>query len=195
MHGLRYFVIYKPFGMLSQFTHEHGHRSLADLGNFPGDVYPVGRLDRDSEGLLILTNDKSLNHMLLSPANQHQRTYRVQVEGEITTAALAQLEQGVEFRIKGKTYTSAPAIANPIPTPTLPERDPPVRFRSSIPTSWLELTLTEGKNRQVRRMCAAVGFPCLRLVRVAIEHLELNDMQPSEIRELPGVKLKRLLKL
>ena len=159
-----YFVIYKPFGTLSQFTPEAaGQPTLAMLYDFPTDVYPVGRLDHDSEGLLLLTNDKSLNHRLLHPTQAHEREYWVQVEGAITDEALEQLATGVSVRINGKYHTTSPAVATRIiGAPMLPEREPPVRFRARIPTSWVSIVLHEGKNRQVRRMTAAVGFPSLR---------------------------------
>ncbi len=186
MKGFRYFILYKPYGYLSQFSRElPEHRTLADLYQFSKDVYPVGRLDRDSEGLLILTNDKSLNARLLHPARGHRRTYWVQLEGNPDAASLERLAAGVDIRIKKKTYRTAPATVRLLAIPPdLPERDPPIRYRAQIPTTWLELQLTEGKNRQVRRMCAAVGFPVLRLVRVAIESLTLNGLTPGEVREV-----------
>lgn len=183
-----YFLINKPFGMLSQFTKEAPqHQVLSELHNFPADVYPVGRLDRDSEGLLILTNDKSLNERLLHPRNQHGRKYWAQVEGTITDTAINQLQNGVSFRAKGKDYRSAPLVARRIPqeeTNSLSPRIPPVRFRKSVPDAWLELELTEGKNRQVRRICAAVGLPVLRLIRVGIVNLSLADLQSSTVLEV-----------
>jgi 23S rRNA pseudouridine2457 synthase len=182
-----YFVVFKPYGMLSQFTREiEGQSTLADLDfDFPGDVYPVGRLDADSEGLLLLTNDKSLNYKLLNPSSQHPRTYWAQVEGIPDEAALATLRKGLDIHINGKPHRTLPAKAKLLdPAPTLPQRNPPVRFRKTIPDSWLELTLTEGKNRQVRRMCAGVGFPVLRLVRAQIGSIGLEGMQPGEVRIL-----------
>jgi 23S rRNA pseudouridine2457 synthase len=177
----RYFLIYKPFGMLSQFSREGDHPTLADLiFDFPKDVYPVGRLDADSEGLLLLTNDNFLKTKLLEPKNRHSRTYFVQVDGEITEEACIKLSRGVEININGKSYQTMPAHAETIPEPTFPERNPPVRFRKNIPTSWVSLTLHEGKNRQVRRMTAAVGFPTLRLVRWAIGNMTLAETaQPT----------------
>jgi 23S rRNA pseudouridine2457 synthase len=182
---LRYFVINKPYGMLSQFTREiPAHRVLSDLYNFPSEVYPVGRLDRDSEGLLILTNDKTLNQRLLTPHHGHRRTYWVQVEGEPTGEAVAALRSGVNIRIKQKNYRTAPAEVKGLTArPKLPERDPPIRYRKTVPDTWLSLTLTEGKNRQVRRMCAAVGFPVLRLVRFAVADLTLDDLAGATVLE------------
>lgn len=197
----RYFLIYKPYLMLSQFSRE-GEKSgppsatLADLNfAFPGDVYPVGRLDADSEGLLLLTNDKQLNHRLLNPKFRHNRTYFVQVDGELTTEATAQVAAGVTISVDGKSYRTLPANAQILPEPTLPTRNPPIRYRANIPTSWLEISLHEGKNRQVRKMTAAVGFPTLRLVRWAIETLTAEGMQPGDVRELSREEVMRGLRL
>ncbi|MEM9051496.1 MAG: pseudouridine synthase [Bacteroidota bacterium] len=192
---LEYFAIYKPFGMLSQFSKEGNRATLADLGDFNKDVYPVGRLDADSEGLLILTNDKSLNSRLLDPQNGHGRKYLVQVEGSISAQALRELKVGVRFRSKGRVYQSRLAEVRNIDEPSLPERNPPVRFRQNIPTSWIEIGLTEGKNRQVRKMTAAVGFPTLRLVRHSIEKLTIESMLPGDIRKFNKTDLLRLLNL
>jgi len=164
----------KPFGVLSQFTPEPGSR-FQPLAAFdlPGEVYPVGRLDADSEGLLLLTNERHLPALFLDPEHGHQRTYLVQVDGEITDAAVAQLRTGVV--VQG--YHTRPCEARIVEAPAwLPERVPPIRVRASIPTSWIELGLREGKNRQVRRMTAAVGFPTLRLVRCAIGALRLDGL-------------------
>jgi 23S rRNA pseudouridine2457 synthase len=182
----RYFLIYKPFGMMSQFSREGDKPTLADLPfQFPKDIYPVGRLDADSEGLLLLTNDSFLNNRLLNPKFKHQRTYFVQVEGQISTEAIQQLQTGVTISIDGKQHTTLPAKAQVLVNePLLPERNPPIRFRQTVPTSWISLTLHEGKNRQVRRMTAAVGFPTLRLVRWAIEDVKLGSMQPAEVVEV-----------
>lgn len=182
----RYFAVYKPFGVISQFSEEGGHKTLKDCFSVPKDVYPVGRLDTDSEGLLILTNDNHLKHKLLDPHFKHRKTYWVQVEGNISTDAIEALKSGVEISIKGKKHTSLPAKANLLPAEkhsSLPERTPPIRFRKNIPDSWLELQITEGKNRQVRRMTAKVGFPTLRLVRYGIENLSIKDLNPGDIIE------------
>ena len=191
----RYFAVYKPFGMLSQFSPEGDRQTLAALGNFEIDVYPVGRLDADSEGLLILTNDKAMNAALLNPTEKHFKTYYAQVEGEITHSAIEKLESGVELKIKGKSHFTAPAQAVKMVDPTLPLRNPPIRFRKNIPTSWLELRITEGKNRQVRRMTAAVGLPTLRLVRWAIEDLTLASFEAGEVREFKKNEILNLLNL
>ena len=174
--------------MLSQFTKEvPEHRVLSELHDFPTNVYPVGRLDRDSEGLLILTDDKSLNETLLHPRNQHSRKYWARVEGLITDEAIQQLTAGVAFRAKGKDYQSAPLKARRLTeeeTAGLSPRMPPVRYRKSVPDAWLELELTEGKNRQVRRICAAVGLPVLRLIRVGIVDVALAELKNSNVMEV-----------
>ncbi len=196
MTHLRYYILYKPFGTICQFSPEGNHPTLADLGYaFPTDVYPVGRLDTDSEGLLILTNDKKLNALLLHPSKRHARTYWVQVEGQITSQALQQLAQGVTFSLNGKPYHTLPAQAQAIEAREIPERNPPVRFRKTVPDSWLALTLFEGKNRQVRRMTAQTGFPTLRLIRHSIEKLDRGALQPGEVQEIDGKLLYRLLQL
>lgn len=182
-----YYLIYKPYGMLSQFSKENEKSvTLMDLEvTFGKDVYPVGRLDAESEGLLILTNDKSLNAHLLNPKNAHQRTYCVQVDGDVTEGAVKQLQKGVTITVDGKPYATQPCKATKLPQPpALPDRYPPVRYRATIPTSWIEITLIEGKNHQVRKMCAKVGFPVLRLVRTKIGKLEVWKMRPGEVKEL-----------
>ncbi|HVK99935.1 MAG TPA: pseudouridine synthase [Dongiaceae bacterium] len=168
----------KPFQVLCQFTEHEGKTTLARFIE-QDKIYPAGRLDFDSEGLLLLTGNGALQHLLTDPQHKLPKTYRVQVEGNISEDALNQLRSGVELK-DGKTR---PAIANRIEPPTdLWDRNPPIRFRAEIPTSWLELTITEGRNRQVRRMTAAVGFPTLRLVRVAIGPWNLEDLAPGESR-------------
>ena len=168
----------KPFGVLSQFTPEGGHPALDTFG-FPPDVYAAGRLDHDSEGALLLTDNGKLVKKLLDPKFEHPRTYLAQVEGEITQEALRQLSKGVV--IKG--YHTKPCKAERVEQPeNLWDRVPPIRYRANIPTSWVRLTLIEGKNRQVRHMTAAVGFPTLRLIRVQIGDIALADLQPGEWR-------------
>jgi 23S rRNA pseudouridine2457 synthase len=184
------FIFYKPFNVLCQFSPEANKQTLADYLDVPKDVYPVGRLDYDSEGLLLLTNDKSLNAKLLNPSNAHEREYWVQVEGAITEKALQQLSSGVTISIDGKQHDTLPAKAAFLPDePALPPRNPPIRFRKNIPVSWISLTLHEGKNRQVRRMTAAVGFPTLRLVRWRIGKLTLEGLQPGAYRMVPSFKI------
>ncbi|WP_353482158.1 pseudouridine synthase [Haliscomenobacter sp.] len=195
--AFHYFLLNKPFGYLSQFTPETpGQLTLADLGPFPPDVYPVGRLDQDSEGLLLLSNDSLLNIKLLDPRHAHWRTYWVQVEGVPTVAALQQLRNGVDIRINKKTHHTLPARAKSLTLEApIPERNPPIRFRANIPTTWIEISLQEGKNRQVRRMCAKVGFPVLRLLRVQIEELALGDLPVGAIKECTRSEIYALLKL
>ncbi|MCC6414504.1 MAG: pseudouridine synthase [Opitutaceae bacterium] len=172
----------KPYGHLSQFTPESGSpwRTLADF-DLPPKVYALGRLDADSEGLLLVSDEAGLNTRLLDPAHQHQREYWVQVERIPTDAALKQLARGVTI---GGYRTQPCTVRRLEPAPDLPPRDPPVRFRKNVPDYWLALTLTEGKNRQVRRMTAAVGHPTLRLLRVAIGRFQLGDLAPGTWREL-----------
>ncbi|NMG08588.1 pseudouridine synthase [Brasilonema sp. UFV-L1] len=188
----RYILFYKPYGVLSQFTKDTPTQStLKNFIEIP-DVYPVGRLDWDSEGLLLLTNNGQLQHRLSNPRFGHERTYWVQVERIPDAAALTQLQQGVTIQ----DYRTRPTLVQLLPTePSLPERDPPIRFRKNVPTAWLEMTLTEGKNRQVRRMTAAVGFPTLRLVRISIAQLNLNKLQPGQWRELTSSELQLLVNL
>lgn len=194
----RYFVVYKPYGMLSQFTEEApGQVTLRALTPaLPKGVYPVGRLDKDSEGLLLLTDDNVLNHNILDPKFRHRRTYLVQVEGIPTPEAIRKLQQGVSIKTEKGPYQTLPAEVKLLKAvPQLPDRDPPVRFRASIPDSWIEITLIEGKNRQVRRMCAGVGFPVLRLVRIGMERLKLGTMKPGEAVEWRKDALYKLLEL
>lgn len=176
--------------MLSQFTVDHpGQRTLKDYLTIP-NIYPAGRLDRDSEGLLLLTDDGHLQHRLAEPRYSHPRTYWVQVEGIPDFEALNRLAKGV--LIQG--YRTRPAQAERlVPEPEIWPRNPPIRFRKKIPTSWLAITLTEGRNRQVRRMTAAVGYPTLRLVRVSIGHLRLDGLGPGEYRELPAGEIRPFL--
>lgn len=182
--------------MLSQFTKEGNKKTLADLNyHFPKNVYPVGRLDADSEGLLLLTNDRQLNNILLNPKYAHNRTYWAQVEGQFSEEAKQKLEKGVSITVDGKEYKTLPSKASMINEPGLPERNPPIRFRKNVPTSWIELTLQEGKNRQVRKMTAAVGFPTLRLVRASIEKIMIGGMKPGEVKEIMGEEILSLLNI
>jgi 23S rRNA pseudouridine2457 synthase len=173
-------AFHKPYGVLCQFTPDQpGQRTLAEFG-FPRDVYPVGRLDLDSEGLLLLCDEPGFNHRFLDPERGHPRRYWVQVEGEADEPALETLRRG-GLVIQG--HRTRPCRVARI-FPELPPRDPPVRFRKSIPTSWLSIELCEGKNRQVRRMTAAVGHPTLRLMRVAIGGFADESLVPGDWREL-----------
>ena len=190
----KYYIIYKPYLVLSQFTSADGKLCLKDFFQVERDVYPVGRLDYDSEGLLILTNDPSLNHRLLHPQFVHEREYLSQCEGQITAEAIQQLTRGVPVNINGAAYQTKPCKATMLKeAPQLPDRSPPIRFRKNIPTSWIRLTLTEGKNRQVRKMMAHTGFPVLRLIRSRIENILLMDMQPGDIKSLSQRTIYRQL--
>ena len=173
----------KPYGVLSQFTGGGPGETLADFIKVPG-VYPAGRLDKDSEGLLLLTDDGQLQAQISSPRYNKEKTYLVQVEGEPSEASLEQLRRGVSL----KDGPTRPARARRIDPPDLWPRDPPVRFRKSVPDTWIELTITEGRNRQVRRMTAAVGLPTLRLVRWRIADWTLEGVPPGEWREVQITK-------
>ena len=171
----------KPYGVLSQFTSDGSvNRTLAEF-SFPKNVYPLGRLDADSEGLLLLSDEPGLNTKLLDPKHRHSRIYWAQIERVPTPSAISQLQGGPI--IQGRK--SEPCRARLIyPDPEPPPRDPPIRFRKNVPTAWLELELIEGKNRQVRRMTAAVGHPTLRLIRVQIGKLAIKDLSCGNWREL-----------
>lgn len=178
-------LFHKPYGVLSQFSsglHPGRYRTLASFGPFPGDVYPVGRLDADSEGLLLLTNSAPLKHHLLTPRFHHPRTYLVQVERIPDEGALRRLANG-SLTLDGRKVLPA-SVRLLAGSPGLPARPVPVRLRKTVPTAWLELTLTEGRNRQVRRMTAAVGHPTLRLVRTRIASLTLEGLEPGMWRAL-----------
>ncbi|MHB8521984.1 MAG: pseudouridine synthase [Limisphaerales bacterium] len=174
-------AFHKPFGVLSQFTADGSpNRTLAEFG-FPPKIYPLGRLDADSEGLLLLSDEPALNQELLEPSRGHRRVYWAQVERCPAPEALAPLQEGVALRGR-KTLPCRAWILEP--QPSLPPRDPPIRFRKNVPTCWIGLELVEGKNRQVRRMTAAIGHPTLRLVRVRIAHLELGPLPPGKWKVL-----------
>src|SRR3989339_103428 len=186
-----YFMLYKPYGVLSQFTDRGGRQTLSDYGPFPPTVYPIGRLDADSEGLLLLTNDTMLKEYLLEPRFEHPRTYWVQVERVPKESALRQLEEGV--LVEG--HKTKPADVRLMEEePPLPPRPVPIRFRKHVPTSWIELTLREGRNRQVRKMTAAIGHPTLSLVRVQMGSLSLGSMLPGESRPLEEAEREELKK-
>jgi 23S rRNA pseudouridine2457 synthase len=174
----------KPYGVLSQFSPKGKWKSLAGFGPFPPGVYAAGRLDADSEGLLVLTNDPVISHRLTDPRYGHPRTYWVQVENVPESIVLQKLRRGVD--IAG--HTTLPAVVGLLEgEPDLPPRPVPIRFRKNVPTCWISLTLTEGRNRQVRRMTAAIGHPCVRLVRVRVLDFTLEGLRPGEHRILqPG---------
>lgn len=180
----------KPYGVLSQFTPDGSpNRSLAEFG-FPPNVYPIGRLDADSEGLLLLSDEPEWNERLLQPRHAHSRTYWVQVERAPSAEALRKLERGV--MIQGRRTQPAKAWLIE-PQPEIPDRNPPIRFRKTVPTCWIALQLIEGRNRQVRRMTAALGHPTLRLIRVKVGSLELSDLAVGEWRVLSARERERTL--
>ena len=192
----KYFIVHKPFNVLSQFSSADSKKTLKDFFDVPTNVYPVGRLDYDSEGLLILTDDKKLNYYLLDPLNKHEREYWIQVEGNVSTQQIESLQQGVEIKVNGKMYHTKKCIAKKfLNPPPVSSRNPPIRFRKSVPDSWIKIILTEGKNRQVRKMTAAVGCPTLRLIRYRIEDITLENLHPGEMKSLPKQELYNLLKI
>ncbi|WP_455375407.1 pseudouridine synthase [Kaarinaea lacus] len=183
------FVIFnKPYNVLSQFTDSEGRETLATYIKQKG-IYAAGRLDRDSEGLLILTSYGKLQHYISQPRYKMAKTYWAQVEREITPEAVDYLRSGVKL----KDGTTAPAKVQVIDEPDIWPRNPPIRERKNVPTSWIEISITEGRNRQVRRMTAEAGFPTLRLVRVAIGPWQLGDLQPGQYREIPRNELLQTL--
>lgn len=186
---MRYILLNKPYDVLCQFSDPGPDQAgaerltLAKYVKVP-DIYPAGRLDRDSEGLLLLTDDGLLQHRLTDPRWGHPRTYWVQVEGLVTEEALRKLAGGLKIQ----NYRTLPAEARAMSAPAVPSRDPPIRLRKNIPTSWLELTLAEGRNRQVRRMTAGVGLPTLRLIRFALGPLNLKGLEPGQWRNLTAAE-------
>ena len=193
--NLRYFIINKPYKVLSQYTDEAENKGLGSIFRIPKGIYAVGRLDLDSEGLLILTNDKKLNNFLLNPENEHKRTYHVEVEGTPSTAVLNVLSEGISITIDGKLYRTKKAEVRILKDYDFPERSPAVNRIKHPETSWIEVILTEGKNRQVRKMTAKVGHPTLRLIRVGIESLALHPLMPGQIVMISKKVLYKKLKL
>jgi 23S rRNA pseudouridine2457 synthase len=185
---MKYFALNKPYGVLSQFTGEAGKRTLADVFNFPENVYPIGRLDLDSEGLLLLTDDKTLTEYLLNPDNKHEREYYAQVEGTPTKEELGKLESGV--MVEGRM--TLPAKARLLNGFKIEEREVAIRFRKNVPDTWISLTLTEGRNRQVRKMTAGIRHPTLRLIRIRIKNILLGDLKPGQVRQLSSAEVKEL---
>ncbi|MGZ3899241.1 MAG: pseudouridine synthase [Bacteroidia bacterium] len=192
----RYFIVYKPYRMISQFVSPYEQRKLGELDfDFPPGTNAVGRLDDESEGLLILTTDKTLTQRLLHPEKKHLRSYIVQVEKKITEENLDRLNKGVDILVKGKgVYRTQSCSVKLIEEPeNLKERENMLLDR--IPCSWMEFTLTEGKNRQIRKMCKAVRHKCHRLIRTGIEDLKLGNMKPGEVKEIGKDELFKLLRL
>ncbi|MBF8962610.1 pseudouridine synthase [Pontibacter sp. FD36] len=188
---MKYIILNKPYEVLTQFTDEGGRTTLKDFVPVP-NIYPVGRLDYDSEGLVLLTDDKTLQHRLSDPKFKIEKTYWVQVDGIPTEEALEELRRGVMI----KNTKTAPAKASLLEEePQVWGRSKPIRFRKDIPTSWVEIKISQGMNRQVRRMTAAVGYPTLRLIRPAIGPLSLGELQPGEYRELTGDEADKLKSL
>jgi 23S rRNA pseudouridine2457 synthase len=186
--SFRYFALHKPFAMLSQF--EGGAPGLRMLGalpfDFPEGIHAVGRLDYESEGLLLLTTDSSVTRRLFDPLAAHPRTYLVNVYKHPDAAAIASLRDGVEIIVRGgERYRTAPALADRVPRPDWLPRDG-YELREDIPQDWLEITLTEGKHRQVRKMLKEVGHPCKRLLRLSIGNMKLDDLPSGELREYSG---------
>lgn len=181
----RYFVLNKPYGTLCQFTGEKNDVLLGDLYAFPRDVYSVGRLDKDSEGLLLLTNDNEFKTKILDPHHKTSKTYHVQIEGIISEKELKTLKNGtIVIKHNKKEHKVSPAKCSVLLSYNLPERNPPIRQRKNIPTTWIALEITEGKNRQVRKMTAAVNHPTLRLVRVRIGQLNLGELKSGAVKEI-----------
>jgi 23S rRNA pseudouridine2457 synthase len=185
-----YIVFYKPYGVLSQFTREAGYFSLADFGPFPQNTYAAGRLDADSEGLLLLTNDNVMKHRLTDPKFEHERTYLVQVEGIPDGDDIERLQHGIIIENRRTKSAKIKILKH---EPDVPPRSVPIRYRKNIPTSWLEIVLHEGRNRQVRKMTAAVGHPTLRLVRKSISFLTIDSLKPGFFRELTTDEIENLL--
>lgn len=193
----KYYIAYKPFKMISQFISPSSHRKLGELNfDFPKGTNAVGRLDHESEGLLILTTDSALTQKLLHPSKNHKRSYVVQVDRQVNNETILKLSSGVDILLKGKkrSYTTLPCVVNIISKPNnLPARED--TMADHIPQSWLKFDLTEGKNRQIRKMCRLVGHKCKRLIRINIEGLELGNMQPGDVKEIEQTELFNLLKI
>ncbi len=183
---------WKPYGVLTKFTDAENRPTLADFVHIP-NIYAAGRLDLDSEGLLLLTDSGALSHLLTDPGFAHPRTYWAQIERVPDEAALQHLREGVELSEGGRLWRTRPAVSiRVMPPPDLPDRAVPIRERKAIPTAWIELTITEGRNRQVRRMTAAVGHPTLRLVRWGIGSITLAGLTPGTLLPLSSAEIKTL---
>lgn len=194
MSKFYYYIFNKPYNVLSQFTKEvPEHLTLQDYIDLPKDVYPVGRLDKDSEGLLLLTNDNNFKNRLLDPRFKSSKTYLAQLDGDINEAAVNKLRSGVKIKLKKGHYLTNPCTVKIITSPQVDERNPPIRIRLNIPTSWIEITIEEGKNRQIRKMCAKVEFPCLRLIRTKIKKLDFGDIPIGKGRRLTTQEIHDLM--
>jgi pseudouridine synthase len=187
----RYIALFKPYDVVCQFSDDIGRLTLKDYVPIPG-IYPVGRLDRDSEGLLLLTDDGRLAHRLTDPRFEHPKTYLVQVERTPDHVALEELRRGVVLKDGRTRPAQVELLAQP---PALPDRSVPIRFRKNVPTAWLRLTIREGRNRQVRRMTAVVGHPTLRLVRTAIGPITVGELALGQWRELNAHELAALVRI
>jgi 23S rRNA pseudouridine2457 synthase len=188
--SLKYFALHKPYGYLSQFTDKLNRNTLSHLKNIPKEVYPIGRLDMDSEGLLLLSNDKLLVDHLLNPNNFHEKEYLAQVEGIPTEEEMNKFNSGLLIENQ-KTLSAQIEV---ISSPNIPDRIPPIRKRKNISVCWTKIVITEGRNRQVRKMTAAIGHPTLRLIRIRIKNIELGDLKPGKIRELNKIEILNLKK-
>ncbi|MFC1767308.1 pseudouridine synthase [Candidatus Margulisiibacteriota bacterium] len=186
----RYIVFNKPYGVLSQFTDKEGRPTLKDYIKIP-DVYAAGRLDMDSEGLLFLTDDGPMNHALSDPNMKQPKTYLAQVEGIPNKRMIKELEEGV---LLGRYKTLPAKVATLEKDPEIWKRPKPIRFRKTVPTSWMLVTIIEGKNRQVKKMTAKVGLPCLRLIRTSIGLIDLEDLLPGQYREIERPDIKEFKK-
>jgi 23S rRNA pseudouridine2457 synthase len=185
-----YFVLNKPYGYLSQFTDKLNRKTLSNLKNIPKNIYPIGRLDIDSEGLLLISNDKLLVDYLLNPQNSHEKEYLAQVEGIPTEEEMNKFRSGLII----ENQKTLPAQIEVINSPNLPDRVQPIRRRMNIPVCWTKIVITEGRNRQVRKMTAAIGHPTLRLIRIRIKNITLGDLKVGEIRELNKIEIRKLKK-
>lgn len=193
---LRYFIVYKPSNMISQFVSPYEQRLLCHLDfDFPEGTHAIGRLDEDSEGLLLLSTDKSLTALLMHPERKHKKTYSVQVRGQMTVETMQTLMNGIEIIIKKRgAYTTLPCQIKSINQPEVTYLEAP-GFTEYVPHAWYQFELTEGKNRQIRKMCKQVKHPVKRLIRTAIEDLNLGDMKPGQVKEMQRNQLFELLKL
>ena len=179
--------------MLSQFTKEGNHATLGELYEFPNDVYPIGSLDTDSEGLIVITNDKRLKNKVLDPLLKIENVYLSQVEGALSEVTLSTLKNGIEISLNGKINKVIPSKVIEVINPEIPERNPPIRFRQNVPTSWLQMSMIETKNKQIRKITAAVGNPTLRLIKTQIGKLVMKGMQPGDIVEYTEPNIYKLI--